>query len=106
MLLIGIAPTVSRVLAVDPMAGMAMAQNCARHAAPLVPAKPHAPAAPMDCCGYCCLLHHTPLLLGEAIPALAPAPPPQGLAVALRPPRRAQLSPLSAEPRGPPTQRV
>jgi len=65
---------------------------------------PHMPAHPMEWCGYCCLLHHNPLLGSETVvhwvavvlPAVIPAPH-----AALDAPH---LLRLSADPRGPPVE--
>jgi hypothetical protein len=96
-------PVVSRLM---PMTGAmpGMGEPCPEHAALAArqPGSPHTPLDPMERCGYCFLLHHSPLLGSSMVVHRLPAPPePSILAVAL--PSVGSTTPLlSADPRGPP----
>jgi hypothetical protein len=105
MLLIVVMPTTTQLM---PMAHAmpGMDASCPHH---LVAdsehrRSPHAPADPMEWCGYCFLLHHAPLLgTGEVVYVVAAAPAANDpvSAVVLGSP---YLLRLSADPRGPPAQ--
>ncbi|TAM58479.1 MAG: DUF2946 domain-containing protein [Rhodanobacter sp.] len=68
------------------------------------PSAPSDPSATLDKCGYCCLFCHSPLVAGEALPAL----PSLALSAPILPAPTVPVGPLpqrlSAAPRGPPSQ--
>jgi hypothetical protein len=103
MALIVVVPVISRAL---PMAAAmpGMDGACPEHVA--LGAKPqgspHAPADPMERCGYCFLLHHTPLLGSSALVHAVPAAPESNVPVVALPVERSHAPLLSADPRGPP----
>ena len=96
-----VAPVVSRTL---PGMGMSPAMaGCGVHGAgDQHPELPLDPADPMDHCGYCTLLMHSPLVSGGSIVFLAAVLP----AIAMPRAWASSIGPvtpvLSASPRGPP----
>jgi len=68
------------------------------------PATPSDPSSILDKCGYCCLFCHSPLVAGNALPAMAPL----ALSAPILPAPTVPVGPppqrLSAAPRGPPSQ--
>jgi hypothetical protein len=103
MALIVVMPVVSRTMS---MAGAmpGMDEPCPVHAALAVkqPGLPHAPIEPMERCGYCYLLYHSPLLGSSAVVHLVPAPPETDVPVIALPAGGSHTPLLSADPRGPP----
>jgi hypothetical protein len=103
MTLIVVMPVVSRTMSIaGAMPGMD--EPCPIHAALAVkqPGSPHMPVDPMERCGYCYLLHHSPLLGSSILVSLVPAPPEAGVAAIALPEDRFRTPRLSANPRGPP----
>lgn len=99
--LVVVMPAVSRVMPMTgPMPGMDGA--CPGHLAQGAKPSPHLPAHPTDRCGYCLLLHHSPLLGSGTIAYLIPEPPRRTVIVAAPPAGTSCASSLSADPRGPP----
>lgn len=101
--LVVVMPAVSRVMPMTgSMPGMdgACPGHLARGATPSPP--PHLPAHPTDRCGYCLLLHHSPLLGSGAIAYLIPEPPRRTAIEVALPAGKPGASSLSADPRGPP----
>lgn len=103
MTLIVVVPVISRML---PMTGAmpGMDGACpvhvalnARHAG-----LPHAPVDPMARCGYCFLLHHSPILGSSVVAHVVPAAPEADVPVATLPVVGSHAPLLSADPRGPP----
>jgi hypothetical protein len=103
MALIVVMPVVSRTM---PMMGAmpGMDGACLEHVATGVklPDSPHAPVDPMQRCGYCFLLHHSPLLSSGTIVHLVPAAPEPNIRTEALPAERSHAPLLSADPRGPP----
>ncbi|WP_268991950.1 DUF2946 domain-containing protein [Dyella choica] len=103
MAFIVVMPVVSRTM---PMTGAmpGMDGACLEHAAPGArqQGSPHAPADPMARCGYCFLLHHSPLVGSSTLVHLVPATPPSAVSTAALPSDRPYAPLLSADPRGPP----
>jgi hypothetical protein len=102
MALIVVMPAISRVM---PMAGAmpGMDAVCEHHlAGARHPGPPDSPADPTDKCGYCVLLHHTPVLPAGVLAHVLAALPGES-APALARVDDAYVPPiLSARPRGPP----
>jgi hypothetical protein len=96
-------PVVSRLM---PMSGAmpGMGEPCPEHAALAAkqPGSPHTPVDPMERCGYCFLLHHSPLLDSGVVVHVLPASPEPGILVVALPGVRSNAPVLSADPRGPP----
>ncbi|WP_158543262.1 DUF2946 domain-containing protein [Dyella psychrodurans] len=101
MAFIVVMPVVSRTM---PMSMPGMDGACPEHVAlgAKQPGSPHAPVDPMERCGYCFLLHHSPLLSAGTIVHLVPTAPSLDVPVAALPADRSNAPLLSADPRGPP----
>lgn len=100
-----VAPVVSRTLAVESFMPNLGAWCTGHGLAPHHTPEPSAPATPMDHCGYCTLLGHSPLLSGHTIvfsaSTLPAASVPRFWAIGAT-----FVDPvLSANPRGPPSLR-
>jgi hypothetical protein len=103
MAFVVVVPVVSRMM---PMTGAmpGMEGACPEHVSlgARQPATPHAPADPMERCGYCFLLHHSPLLSSSVLVHVLPAAPERDAPVVALPADRSHAPLLSAEARGPP----
>jgi hypothetical protein len=103
MTFIVVMPVISRMM---PMTGAmpGMDGSCPEHAALAAkqPGSPHTPVDPMERCGYCFLLHHSPLLSSSVVVHLVPAAPEPDVPVEALPVDRSNAPLLSADPRGPP----
>lgn len=107
MALIVVMPAISRVMPMSgAMPGMDMDGACPHHLATSAkqPNSPHAPVDPMERCGYCFLLHHSPILSSSTIVHRVPAAPELAIPVVALPTDRSHSPLLSADPRGPPAQ--
>lgn len=103
MTFIVVVPVISRMM---PMTGAmrGMGEPCPEHAALAMqhPGSPHTPVDPMERCGYCFLLHHSPILSSSAVVHLVPVVPEASVLVAALPVDRSSVPLLAADPRGPP----
>jgi hypothetical protein len=103
MTFIVVMPVVSRMM---PMSGAmpGMDGPCPEHVAALAkhPGSPHTPVDPMERCGYCYLLHHTPLLGSSTLVHLVPTAPEPNVPTVALPAGGPHAPLLSADPRGPP----
>jgi hypothetical protein len=103
MVLIVVVPVVSRTMPMTAaMPGMdgACPEHIALSAKPS--GSPHAPVDPMARCGYCFLLHHSPLLGSSVLVHVVPAPPPSDVSRVALLVEGSHTPLLSADPRGPP----
>lgn len=98
-----VAPTVSRTLAAMSPALTADAPGMGHGSSDTHPAAHQDPAAPhpMDACGYCTLMSHSPAVTAVAMASLTALPASLPV-MALLPQRAPQLLPLDTRPRGPP----
>ncbi len=104
MALIVVMPAISRVMPMT-VAMPGMDAPCPLHdhqASTQHPDSPNAPADPMERCGYCVLLSHTPILTSGVIVHVVPAAPNVAAPVVVLPGDRSEATLLSADPRGPP----
>lgn len=105
MALIVVMPAISRVMPMT-VAMPGMDAPCPQHdhqASAQHPDSPGTPADPMERCGYCVLLSHTPLLTASVIVHVVPAAPNVAAPVVVLPTDRSETPQLSADPRGPPS---
>jgi hypothetical protein len=105
MALIVVMPAISRVMpTMGAMPGMDAA--CPYHdhqASTQHPNSPSAPADPLERCGYCVLLSHTPILSSDVIVHVVPAAPIVAVPHVVLPSDQSAAPLLSADPRGPPS---
>jgi hypothetical protein len=78
--LIVVAPVVSQIHAasaapsMDDACPMRMDHAAMGHGDPTIPASPDRHPQPMEKCGYCFLLAHSPVMPGVGVPVLVPPP--------------------------------